>query len=398
MFTTYSLNIGHQDAIWEASKESASLYNDAIALNQRGTKPKQAQKALSIQSKSTKYLQSQSAQAAYQDFFRDLTSHFKALKTYRKSPTKFKSQPKPPHKARTIHAITFKKSAIRVKDGYLLLSLRKPNKPIKFRWSLSKPVWVLINYNLTTGWKMNCVVWKEVEKAKIDSSKILAVDLGSKRIAATFDGQECVTYSGKQIKSLIRLQNKCSARSRASVAGLNKNSCKYKNIMRSRRKTTARINNRKLDILHKTSRTIVNYAIDRGIGKIVFGDCAGTHDGTNMGKVNNQQVQQTPDQKLRKYVEYKFDSVGGVTELTPENYTSQDCPMCKHRHKPNGRTYKCSNCGYVYDRDGVGSINIYTKKASFGNKLDVVGGLTPPRGWKYHSQLSCEPVKKFLFS
>jgi len=391
------MNIAHQDAIWEASKESASIYNDAIKLNQDGIPKAQAMKSLSIQSKHTKYLQSQSSQAPYQNFFIDLSSYFASLKRYQKSKRGYKNEPKPPHKIKTLHAITFKKSAIRVQNGYLLLSLRKPNKPIKLKWSLSKPIWVLINFDIRTGWKMNCVMEQEVQQHQLDKTKILAIDLGNKRIAASFDGKRCVTYSGKILKSLTRLQNKCSARSKASTSSLIKNSKKYKRVMRARRKITARINNQKRDILHKTSRAIVNYAIENNIDKIVFGDCSSIHDGTTLGKENTQQVQQGCEQKLRKYVEYKFRNVGGTTELVSERYSSQECPICDHRYEPRGRTYKCSACGYVYDRDGVGSINIYTNVSS-GLTLDVVGGLMPPRGWKFYSQLPCTTLRNNYFS
>ena len=123
--------------------------------------------------------------------------------------------------------------------------------------------------------------------------------------------------------------------------------------------------------------------------KIVIGDCSGIHTNTNCGKKNNQQIQQSPEQRLRKYIEYKFESIGGITEVISEEYTSQTCPQCGKRYKPQNRIYKCRECGFIYDRDGVGAINIYFKKVSSDNKMDVVGGLTPPRGWLYKPQLLC---------
>jgi len=57
----------------------------------------------------------------------------------------------------------------------------------------------------------------------------------------------------------------------------------------------------------------------------------------------------------------------------------------------NNRVYKCSKCGFSYDRDGVGAINIY--KVSFGldikSNLNVVGDLTTPIGWKYNTNRDC---------
>ena len=50
------------------------------------------------------------------------------------------------------------------------------------------------------------------------------------------------------------------------------------------------------------------------------------------------------------------------------------------------------NCGFKDDRDVVGAKNIY--KVSFGldikSKLDVIGFLTKPIGWKYKTNRDCK--------
>ena len=72
--------------------------------------------------------------------------------------------------------------------------------------------------------------------------------------------------------------------------------------------------------------------------------------------------------------------------------TSRTCPCCGKIKisSPSGRIFKCRGCEFEYDRDGVGAMNIY-KKVSYDeqSKLQVVGGLTPPIGWKYHSIRDC---------
>ena len=86
----------------------------------------------------------------------------------------------------------------------------------------------------------------------------------------------------------------------------------------------------------------------------------------------------------------KFESVGGITEVVSERYTSRTCPKCGNIKKksPKGRIYKCKKCKFEYDRDGVGAINIMKLNVSFNHDewLDVVGGLTPPIGVKYLQQ------------
>lgn len=316
-------------------------------------------------------LHSQSYQASYQQLFNNHNSWRKALKEYKKNPCKFNSKPKIPYKRKYLQPVQFKSSAIRVKDGYLILSLAKGLEPVKVRWSLEKPKFAKIYWKRGEGWELSCVIEKEIESKNLDKNKIMAIDLGVKRIAATFDKKECITYSGKVLRSLVRLENKVKGKTSKKLSKLKKGSRKWKKIRKAERKVKRRIKNKIRDILHKTGRTIVNEASKKGTGKIVIGDCSGIHRDTDCGKRNNQQIQQNPEQRLRKYIEYKFKSIGGITGVISEEYTSQTCPQCGNRYKPSSRRYKCPECGFMYDRDGVGAINIYLKKVSSDVKMDV---------------------------
>jgi putative transposase len=337
-----------------------------------------------------------------QGFLTALKSYFKAVKQYKQNPSKFSGEPRPPHKEKKMYKVTFKKEAIRYKNGYLLLSLKSPYEPIRLKWNseLPIPIWIIIVFDRLEGWSVNYVLEKKNEliEANINSNVVMGIDLGIKRIATTYTPsvQETITYSGKDIMSLVRLRNKLSATSASKRSKCKKDSRRYKNITRAQRKTTKRIKNKQKDILHKYSKVIVDKAIENGVGKIIIGDCSGTHVETNTG-AQNQKIQQNPERKLAKYIQYKFERVGGQSEDVPENYTSRDCPKCETRKKnsPKGRIYKCKKCGFVFDRDGVGAVNItknYIKretKVSFGHSwLDVVGGLTPPMGVKYVPELS----------
>jgi len=117
------------------------------------------------------------------------------------------------------------------------------------------------------------------------------------------------------------------------------------------------------------------------IGNIVFGDCSNIHTETNLGK-QNQRIQQNPEQQLRKYISYKFESIGGTAEVVSEHYTTQTCPKCNNKYKPHDRRYECKKCGFEFDRDGVGAINIWLNNVSL-DKTNVVGFLADPIGVKY---------------
>jgi putative transposase len=295
--------------------------------------------------------------------------------------------------------IIFKKSAIHVRGNYLLLSVKDKNNPLKYRWNsaLGTPQYVSISWIPETGWQLNLVLNRAEDVFEYAEGKLLAIDLGVKRLAASYeDSGDSVLYSGKVVRSLVRLRNKVNSETQARLSSLVKHSRKYKKLRRANRRVVSRINDRLKDILHKTSRTIVNYCQEKGIGVIAFGDCSGTHDSPNLGKETNQKVSQGLEQKLMRYVRDKFEGTGGKVIETPEHYTSRTCPSCGavKNSAPQGRVYSCRKCRFLGDRDVVGAVNIH-RKVSFGESwfcqglLDVVGGLTPPCGWKYSSTRSC---------
>lgn len=380
------------------AKESGEIYTKALLLNKKEHKSySEITEIMSEYVKNAKYLQSQSAQAPYENFIEDLKSYFKSLKAYQKNPSNFSGKPKPPHKKKFLFEITFKKSAIRIKNDFILLSVKKPYEPIKLPWNkdLPKPHWVTINYNKYEGWSINFILDKECKNITLNKNNLMSIDLGEKRVATTFDEKNTITYSGKELMSLTRLRNKVDGKIKKKISKCKKKSRKHKKHQKAKRKIIKRIKHKQKDILHKYSRFIVNYAINNDIGNIVIGDNANTHNKTNLGKTN-QRVQQNPEQQLKDFIIYKYNSVSGLTKVKPEPYTSRTCPKCGmiKECSPKGRIFTCEHCNFTFDRDGVGATNIYReekygKNVSFNQKwLDVVGGLTPPIGVKYTSRLS----------
>jgi putative transposase len=382
------------------SRESAILYNNSLKVfwDYFGISS-EFMTSFDIQKKVYKNenvptLHSDSKIGIIQNFRDAVTSWSHSIKEYEKDPNKFTSEPKPPTENKTIAPIIFKQSAIKYKRDFLLLSLAKGNSPIRIRWDIQQglPCYAVISYKSHKGrWQVSFILKHSVGQViGLDKTKNLGGDLGQKRTITTFDGKETVTYSGKSIKSEIRLREKNKGKTQSKLSGLTKYSKRYKKIKRAGKKATKKSDNRIKDTCHKISRTVVNYAVEKNIGTIVIGECAGIHTDTNLGNETNQAVQMNPEQKVAKYIKYKFESIGGTYVTVPEHYTSQTCPICGELNNPNNRKYKCK-CGFKFDRDGVGAINIWNKKqkVSFGSHLNVVGGLTLPIGWKYHTNRDC---------
>lgn len=398
---TYKQSFHPDSLTFNMSKESGHIYTKALLLNRKERKNfKEINQEMQEYVKNSKFLQSQSAQASYQGFIEALKAYFKSLKEFKKNPKKFSGEPKPPRKSKFLYKITFKKSAIRRKNNELLLSVKKPHEPIKIKWAkdLPIPTLVIINYNRFEGWSINFILEKECKQLSLDKNKYMSGDLGVKRVIATFNtvDKQTVLYSGKELVSLCRLKNKVDGRIKSQKSKYKKSSRKYKKLLRAGRKIKRRIKNKQQDILHKTSRYIVNDCVNKNIGTMLIGDNSSTHNKTDLKK-ENQKVQQNPEQQLKDFITYKFAQVGGIIKIVPEHYTSRTCPKCNNvkKNSPRGRIYSCGvgECDFTFDRDGVGTVNIMIKNinnVSFDQEywLDVVGGLTPPIGVKYTPKLS----------
>ena len=341
-------------------------------------------------------LYSNSHLAAMQQFSKAFASYLQAKKAYEKDPSCFSGKPMPPKREKETQTVFWKNPDLRLRDGFLILPLAKGNDPIKVRWDikLGKPIWAAINWNPHAGWELHLVMERRFEQVRLDPNKMIGIDLGVKRIATTCDDEgRIVTYSGKIPKSLVREREKLKADTQSKQAGLTKHSHNYRRLRRGLRQKLRRNSNRMHDFLHKVARTMVNECVKYGIGTAVIGDCATIHDAPNFGKINNQAISQNPEQKLRKYFEDKFLAIGGKTQSIPENYTSKTCPKCGKLNDPNNRDYKCK-CGFKYDRDGVGALNIWGlgRNVSLGGALSAIGRrglLTRPTGWKYKSSRDC---------
>lgn len=395
--TTYTQTI-KDPRLLELSKESASYYNLALKTFWEYFENNDFLSKTQLQSKmKDKICRNQLSSASYiislQMFHTAVTSYFKAKKEYEKDSSRFSGEPKPPKKEKYVFPIYFRDDCIRVKKKRLLLTLSKGNNPVEVKWNpkLGKPIFAVITWKTKTGWQLS-LSFEKIEKINdLDIDKYLSIDLGVKRTATIYDGKNTITFSGRLLKSLTQLRNKINSKTQTKLSRLKKHSIQYKKIKRANRRVIRRIDNRIKDILHKYSRTIVNHAVKKNIGKIIIGDCSGTHQNTNCGRVNNQSIVQNPDQRLRKYIKYKFENTGGTVNLIPEPYTSKTCPNCGCINEPDNRRYICKGCNFEYDRDGVGSINIYGlgQKVSLGKILGVVGSLTEPIGMKYHSYQDC---------
>ena len=109
-----------------------------------------------------------------------------------------------------------------------------------------------------------------------------------------------------------------------------------------------RISNRRKDYNHKVSRQIVQN----------FKEIYITNDNLRgQAKIFGKSVSDAGISQLRQFISYKSDNHGRKCVLVDSKYTTMTCSTCGAKTGPTGlsglvvRTWECSDCGSVLDRD-----------------------------------------------
>ena len=204
------------------------------------------------------------------------------------------------------------------------------------------------------------------------AGKLAAIDMGEiHTIAATQEFGEAIIITGRKLRSIKRLRNKKHKELSKKLARTKKGSRRFHKLKRAKTKVSSKTKAIQKDILHKTSRQFVNWAIKNDIKKVVVGDVEGVQRNTSTRNKNNpkkkrrrkivsQKLSQWSFGLLLTYLQYKLAEFGIELIKDTEEYTSQTCPVCNRRKKVSGRVYKCY-CGYSQHRDIHGARNILTK-------------------------------------
>jgi putative transposase len=312
-----------------------------------------------------------------------------------------------PRRRKWFFKTTWKSTAIKLKDGTLILSNGRGNEPVILPWSWSKPKQVEIGWKQSGGYQLRAVYAVEVV-SQPTGNLIAAVDLGELRSATTHDGEQTVIYNGRLIKSKVAYRNKTAASMQELIAKAKKGSSRRKResgrtndsssrsvsrLVRTKKRQTAKLNQQINDILHKQTKHIVSTLHKRGVQTLVIGDIRDIRKSINYGKEMNQRLHSWSFGKFRELLTYKAQLLGMEVVLQDERNTSKTCPKCGAKHKPQGRLYRCRSCGFKFDRDGVGAINIRSKYLGCLG-VPVVGEhlWRPPVGVRWHPHINCSSL------
>lgn len=317
---------------------------------------------------------------------------YAAIKSANERKKKGCKDAKYPRKRKHFFKVTWKASGIRLRDGNLILSTGKGMENLVIPWSHALPTMVEIGWKKTGGYELRAVY--EVQPQAALGARVAGVDLGELRIASVFDGEKATLYSGRLLKSKSRHRAKVIAKLDAKIArtqkgnGHVKSSRRRRALIKAKRRVVARLEHQVSDILHKQTAHLVSTLHVAGVQTVVIGDIRDIRDSIKYGRKANQRLHGWSFGRFRQMITYKAVQLGMQTVIVDEAYTSQTCPPCAHRYKPTGRSYQCKACGFVSDRDVVGSMNIRAKYLET-SQSPVVGVMGPPvQGVRYAPTLS----------
>lgn len=327
-------------------------------------------------------LHAHSADAVVQSFYASL----KSWRARRKSD----QNAHPPRRRKRFFKVQWKSSAIRVRDGKLILSNGRRNKPIIIDWFWDMPKLVEMGWDGQQYELRLCYATNEVPVK--ESGTVAGVDLGEIHLAVAHDGEKTYILNGRLLRSKRRYQNKLKGSLSALIDVKKRGSRRHRRLIYSKQQQLVKLKNQIRDIQHKQTTKLVSTLHQRGVQTVVIGDIRDIRKFADYGKKANQKIHQMLHGQTRQMLTYKSERLGMQVALQDERYTSQTCPQCGKRHKPKNRIYKCS-CGFRFHRDGVGSINIRQKY--LGGMLPVVGVMSSPVGLRFRPHAQCSSVGNY---
>jgi len=277
------------------------------------------------------------------------------------------SNAKFPHRVKTWRTTSWDKEAIRVKNNIVLLSRARGLEPIRVTLPEDMQGVKFIEAQLVYNKKKSYYEWHFVTDDGIESiarteGAIVAVDLGEIHPAVMTDGNTALIISARELRATGQGLAKKIANLDSRLSRCKSGSRTYRKLRKAKAKARLKANTRQKDILHKVSRSVVDFAVESNAKEIVIGDIRNISDEVNLGKKTNQKISLWPHGKLTDYVKYKSAALGIAISLENEAYTTQTCPCCGEKQKPRGRVYKCKKCGFVGHRDVVGASNILSRR------------------------------------
>jgi putative transposase len=202
-----------------------------------------------------------------------------------------------------------------------------------------------------------------VESHEQKPGQVVAFDLGIKTLATGVNEQGRVYQIGgckggqwynRQLDKIRSKRDKCQKKSR-----------RYLHLSKVYKRVSEKKRHKQRDSLHKASHLIAQTLVER---TVVIGDLSQRQMVTKEHQARNKSLNRAVfnDWGLYTFVqmlEYKCQFSGKELVRENERNTSKMCSGCGNRQAMPlwKRTYSCTNCGLVRDRDENSAVNILTR-------------------------------------
>ena len=298
---------------------------------------------------------------------KNLKSYFALLKKYKNDKKSLNGCPKFPHykhKTKGRNVIIMPNTQARLHDGFIKFpkKLGLPALPTNVKDKLNQ-VRIIPQ---SSCYAIEVIYDKPEIQAIEPNDNYLSIDLGLNNLMTTYDSEDnsSMIINGKPLKSMNQYYNKKKAKLQSNIEKKHK-----RKTSKKLRKLTFKRNNKVKDYLHKSSRLIVNYCLQRNISNIIIGYNPEWKQNIHLGKQTNQNFVQIPFQTLINQITYKAKLLGIEVQLTEESYTSKcsalDLEPLSKKEVYQGKRIKrgkyVSSNGTTINADLNGAINILRK-------------------------------------
>jgi putative transposase len=275
-----------------------------------------------------------------------------------------------PHKRKYYRSTIWKNTSIRVRDGRLLLARARGLSAVSVTLPpdlahLSAQALVemrLVYDRVGRRYQWHLVVDDGMQPPDAPGTQTLAADLGEIHPAAVANEQgDVVIFTARELRALNQYRHKRLASLQARQSKCTKRSHRWKRLQHRKVYLLARNNRQRRDIEHKVTRAITNHAKAEGARRLMVGDLRDIGDGKRLRTKEQQKISGWSHGRQITFLRYKLAAEGIALERQSEAYSSKTCPQCGRHNKPNGRNYRCSNCGFIGHQDAVGAVNLESK-------------------------------------
>jgi len=249
---------------------------------------------------------------------KDWKSFFKANQQFKVNPEKFTGRPRLPgykDKIKGLGIVIFTDQQCKIKTGHVSFPKITNLQPLKTNIENLKQVRIVPKFK---HFVIEVVYEKEVIANRLNPENVIGIDLGLNNLAALVSNQSDVNpilINGKPVKSINQFFNKKKAELMSNV--------KDKGSSNRIASLSIKRNNKINDYLHKTSRAIINYAIETESQTIIVGENIGWKQNIEIGKKNNQNFVSIPFDTLKQMIDYKAEENQIKVVFTEESYTSK---------------------------------------------------------------------------